>query len=250
MRLKEKIAIITGGGSGIGKATALRFSREGAQVMIADMNEEQGLKTMEMINANGNHAEFLFTDVSKSEDVEQLVKKTVDIFGGLDIMVNNAGISHPENKISNIPIADWKKVVDVCLGGVFHGIKYAVPEMKKNGGGSIVNIASIAGIKGQKLLAAYSAAKGGVIAITKSSALEYGKQNIRVNAIAPGVIDTTILNEWKNTDKWPVLSTANVLGRIGQPEEVANAILFLASNEASFVTGTTLVVDGGTLLGK
>lgn len=116
--------------------------------MIADMNEQQGLKTVEMIKANGVKAEFLFTDVSLSENVEQLVKKTVDNFGRLDITVNNAGISHPENKISNIPITDYKKVVDVCLGGVFYGIKYAVPEMEKNGGGSIVNIASIAGIKG------------------------------------------------------------------------------------------------------
>ena len=248
--MENKKAIITGGGSGIGRAAALRFAKEGAQVMVADVNEDEGQETVTMIEESGGKAAFQYTDVSIPEQVEMLVKKTVEQFGHLDVMVNNAGISQTENKIPNVPIDEWNKVVDICLDGVFHGMKYAIPEMIKTGGGSIINTASVAGIKGQKLLASYTAAKSGVIAITKSTALEFGKHNIRVNAIAPGVIDTAIVSEWRKAEKWPVLSTANALRRIGQPEEVANAMLFLASDEASFVTGTTLVVDGGTLLGR
>lgn len=249
MRLKDKTAIVTGGSSGIGRATALRFSSEGAQVIVVDINEELGNETVQMIKENGGDAVFHRADVSVPEQVESLVKTTIENFGKLDIMVNNAGISHGEKKIIDVPIEDWDNVVDVCLKSVFLGMKYAIPEMLERGG-SIINTASVAGIKGQKLLAGYTAAKSGVIAITKSTALEYGKYNIRVNAIAPGVIDTPITDDWKKTSKWPILSTANALRRIGQPEEVANAMLFLASDESSFVTGTTLVVDGGTLLGR
>lgn len=249
MRLKDKTAIITGGSSGIGRATALRFSLEGAKIMVADINEELGNETVKMIEENGGTAVFKRVDVSIPEQMENLVKTTIENFGKLDIMVNNAGISHGERKIVDVPLEDWDQVVDVTMTSVFLGMKYAIPEMLENGG-SIINTASVAGIKGQKLLAGYTAAKSGVIAITKSTALEYGKHNIRINAIAPGVIETPITDEWKKTPKWPILSTANALRRIGQPEEVANAMLFLASDESSFVTGTTLVVDGGTLLGK
>ncbi|PWA11162.1 short-chain dehydrogenase [Pueribacillus theae] len=249
MRLEGKTAIITGGGSGIGRATAILFVKEGAKVMIADINEETGQETVKLIQDNGGVAEFQKVDVTIPEDIERLVKTTVDSFGKLDIMVNNAGIGHAEAKIPDVPVEDWDRVVDVCMKSVFLGMKYAIPEMLENGG-SIINTASVAGIKGQKLQAGYTAAKNGVIAVTKSTALEFGKHNIRVNAIAPGVIDTAIVTEWKKTKKWPVLSTANALRRIGQPDEVANAMLFLASDEASFITGTTLVVDGGTLLGK
>lgn len=249
MRLENKVAIITGGGSGIGRTTALRFSLEGAQVMVADMNEEMGHETVKLLKENGGNVEFHGTNVAKPTDVEQLVKKTVSTFGKLDIMVNNAGISHGEKLITDVPVEDWEKVVDVCMKGVYLGMKYAIPEMIENGG-SVINTASVAGIKGQKLVAGYTAAKSGVIAITKSTALEFGKHNLRVNAIAPGIIDTPITDDWKKTSKWPVLSTANALRRLGQPEEVADAMLYLASDESSFVTGTTLVVDGGTLLGR
>lgn len=249
MRLKNKTAIITGGSSGIGRAAALRFSLEGAQVVIADINEEVGLETIKEIKDSGGEAQFQKIDVSIPEEVEHLVKTTVKTFGKLDIMINNAGISHGEKKISDVPVEDWDKVVDVSMKSVFLGMKYAAPEMLENGG-SIINTASVAGIKGQKLLAGYTAAKSGVIAITKSTALEYGKHNIRVNAIAPGIVETAITDEWKKSPKWPALSTANALRRLGQPEEVSNAMLFLASDESSFVTGTTLVVDGGTLLGR
>lgn len=250
MRLKNKIAIVTGGGSGIGRATSLRFAQEGAKVMVADLNQEDGLETVNQIKEKGGEAEFQLTDVTKPEDVENLVKTTVEIFGRIDILANNAGISHTEHKIPDVPLQDWQKVVDVCLNGVYYGMKYGIPEMLKTGGGAIINTASIAGIKGQKLLAGYTAAKSGVIAITKSTASEYGRHNIRVNAIAPGIVDTAITTEWKNSHKWEALSTANVMRRIGHPDEVANVMLFLASDESSFITGHTIVVDGGTLLGR
>jgi len=143
---------------------------------------------------------------------------------------------------------EWDRVVDINLKGVFLGIKYAVPEISKSGGGSIINTSSLLGLKGQKYMSAYNASKAGVVVLTKNAALEYGKYNIRVNAIAPGVIDTKIIENWKqNERKWPIISRANALGRIGTPDEVANAVLFLASDEASFITGTTLSVDGGGL---
>ncbi|NRG47132.1 SDR family oxidoreductase [Bacillus sp. CRN 9] len=249
MRLENKTAIITGGGGGIGRAAALKFSIEGAKVMVADYNESAGIETVNIIKAKGGNATFLLTDVTKPSDVESLVAKTVNTFGRLDILLNNAGIAHPENKLVNVEENEWRQVVDVCLNGVYHGLKYAIPVMTETGG-SIINTASVAGIKGQKLLSAYSAAKSGVVSVTQTAAAEYGKYNIRVNAIAPGIIDTSMAGEWKRSHKWEALSTANALRRIGTPDEVANALLFLASDESSFITGTTLVVDGGTLIGR
>lgn len=250
MRLKDKTAIITGGGNGIGRAASLRFAEEGAKIMIADIDEKNSAETVEMIREKGGKAEFFWTDVTVPEDVEQLIQHTVSSFGKLDILLNNAGIAHEESKIPNIEVDTWNKVIDVCLNGVYLGMKYAIPAMLENGGGSIINTASVAGVKGQKLLSAYSAAKSGVISITQTTALEYGKYGIRVNAIAPSIIDTSMALGWKNSHKWPILSTHNALRRIGQPEEVANVQLFLASDESSFITGATILVDGGTTLGK
>ncbi|HET7577814.1 MAG TPA: SDR family NAD(P)-dependent oxidoreductase, partial [Bacillales bacterium] len=190
-------------------------------------------------------AEFVQVDMTQPEQVEQIVLKTVEVFGGLDILFNNAGVGGDEKKLPDIPFEEWRKVVNTNLDGMYLGLKYAIPKMEA--GGSIVNTASIAGIKGQKLIAAYSAAKSGAIAMTKTASTEFGRQNIRINAIAPGIIDTDMVEDWKKTKKWPVMSTANALRRIGRPEEIANAVLFLASDEASFITGETLVVDGGTL---
>jgi NAD(P)-dependent dehydrogenase (short-subunit alcohol dehydrogenase family) len=248
MRLENKTAIITGGASGIGRAAALRFAAEGAQLVIADVNGDGGRETVQLIEQQGGSALFFKTNVSDSKQVRELVSTTVEAYGKLDILFNNAGIGNPDVKSVDLEEEDWDRVIDINLKGVFLGIKHAVPELKKAGGGAIINTSSLLGIKGQKYLAAYNASKAGVILLTKNAALEYGRDNIRVNAIAPGVIDTQIIEGWKSDErKWPIISRANALGRIGTPEEVANAVLFLASDEASFITGATLSVDGGGL---
>ena len=248
MRLTGKVAIVTGGGSGIGRATALRFATEGARVAVADIDSFNGEETLSLIKENGGEAIFVKTDVSDSSQVKELITATTNHFAALHIMFNNAGIGNSEVRSVDLTEEEWDRVVDINLKGVFLGIKYAVPELIKSGGGVIINTSSLLGLKGQKYMSAYNSSKAGVVVLTKNAALEYGKYNIRVNAIAPGVIDTKIIENWKqNERKWPIISSANALGRIGTPEEVANAVLFLASDEASFVTGTTLSVDGGGL---
>ncbi|MFL6562845.1 MAG: SDR family NAD(P)-dependent oxidoreductase, partial [Bacillus sp. (in: firmicutes)] len=169
-------------------------------------------------------------------------------YGALHIMFNNAGVGNSEVRSVDLSEEEWDRVIDINLKGVFLGIKYAVPELIKAGGGAIINTSSLLGLKGQKYVSAYNASKAGVVMLTQNASLEYGKHNIRVNAIAPGVIDTNIIDLWKQDErKWPIISRANALRRIGTPDEVANAVLFLASDEASFITGTTLSVDGGGL---
>lgn len=243
MRLKQKVAIVTGGGSGIGRATAILFAKNGANVVVADVDVDGGEETVRLLDGKGI---FIRTNVANSTEIKRLIQGTIQQFGTIDILVNNAGISNSEVKSIEMAEEEWDRVIDINLKSVFLGIKYAVPEMIKKGSGSIINTASLLGLKGQKYLSAYNASKGGVVILTKNAALEYGKYGIRVNAIAPGVIDTRIIEGWKeNERKWPIISRANALGRIGTPDEVANAILFLASDEASFITGTTLSVDGG-----
>jgi NAD(P)-dependent dehydrogenase (short-subunit alcohol dehydrogenase family) len=248
MRLKDRVAIITGGGNGIGRATALTFAGNGARVVVADVDVQGGEETVRLVEQKGGSAVFIQTNVAKSADIKALVKGALEQFGQIDILVNNAGISNSEVRSMDLDEDEWDRVIDINLKGVYLGIKHAVPEMIKNGSGTIINTASLLGLKGQKYQSAYNASKGGVVILTKNAALEYGKYGIRVNAIAPGVIDTNIIEGWKqNERKWPIISKANALGRIGTPEEVANAILFLASDEASFITGATLSVDGGGL---
>lgn len=245
MRLENKVAIITGAAGAIGRATAIRFAKEGAQIVVADIGEEAGEETANIIKENGGEAIFVQTDVTNPEHVENMVNLAVEQYGKLDILFNNAGVTIEEQKIPDVTLEEWQKVLDINITGVFLGMKYAIPKMES--GSAIVNTASVAGIKGQKLLSAYTASKSGVIALTKAASTEFGRQNIRVNAVAPGVIDTDMIENWRNSSKWPVLSKANALKRIGKPEEIANAVLFLASDEASFITGETLIVDGGTL---
>lgn len=248
MRLEGKVAVITGGAGGIGKAASLLFAKEGAKVAISDVSEERGEAAADLIRGNGGEAIFVRTDVTKEEDVEKLMAAAAEAFGKIDVLFNNAGVGNESVKLADMSLEEWQRVIDINLNGVFIGMKKAIPYMQKNGGGSIVNTASILGLKGKKYVAPYNASKAGVILLTQNAALEYGKQNIRVNAIAPGVIDTPIIDGWKSDErKWPIISKANALGRVGEPEEVAKAAVFLASDDASFITSATLLVDGGTL---
>ncbi|MBE4908968.1 glucose 1-dehydrogenase [Bacillus luteolus] len=248
MKLKNKVAIITGGGGGIGRATAYLFAKEGAEVVVSDVNEGSGQETVNRILEEGGRSSFFKANVADPTEVESLIAYTASNYGGVDILFNNAGIGNSELKIEDLSIEEWDQVIDINLKGVFLGIKYVIPEMRKRGGGSIINTSSLLGFKGKKYMGPYNASKGGVSLHTQNAALEYGKENIRVNAVAPGVIDTPIIDGWKNDErKWPFISKANALGRIGSPDEVATAVLFLASSDASFITGSTIHVDGGGL---
>jgi NAD(P)-dependent dehydrogenase (short-subunit alcohol dehydrogenase family) len=248
MKLQGKVAIVTGGGGGIGRAASILFAQEGAKVAVSDINEESASETVRMVREAGGEAVAITANVASPEEVEQLVEKTVETYGGLDVLFNNAGVGNEEVKLAETSVEEWDRVVDINLKGVFLGMKFGIPHMEKRGGGSIINTSSLLGFKGKKYVGAYNASKGGVILLTKNAALEYGGKNIRVNAVAPGVIDTNIVDGWKSDErKWPIISTANALRRVGQPEEVAKAVLFLASDDASYITGSTIHVDGGGL---
>ena len=244
LRLQDKVAIITGAGSGIGRETALLFAREGAKVVVSDYAPEVGEETVRQIKESGGEAIFIKADVSRADDAERMVRETMEEYGRLDILHNNAGILGKVALVGDTSEADWDKVISVNLKGVFLCSKYAVREMVKGGKGSIVSTASAMGLVGLPGNTAYSAAKGGVIQFTKTMALEYASSNIRVNCICAGGIDTP-MNEslGERVIGWTVRETP--MGRWGRPEEVAQAALYLASDESSFVTGTALVVDGG-----
>lgn len=246
-KISGKVAIITGAASGIGKATAILFAQEGAKVVVADVVDKLGEETVKMIKESGGKAVFVHADVSKAEDVKNMVKTAVDTYGRLDIIFNNAGIEGTTADTANYPENVFDKVIAINLKGVWLGIKYAVPELLKSGGGSIINTSSVAGLIGFAGLSAYNATKGGIIQLTKTAALEYAKQNIRVNCIAPGVIETPMVD--RALKGQPEAKAAFIqiepVGRFGKPEEVAKAALFLASDDSSFVTGTVLTVDGG-----
>lgn len=246
--LENKVAIITGAASGIGAATAKLFAAEGAKVVVSDISEEKGKQVAEEIVKSGGEAIFVAGDASKAADSEQLVKEAVKKFGKLDIAVNNAGIGGASAPTGEYPIDSWQKVIDVNLTGVFYGMRYQLPEMVKAGGGSVVNVASILGSVGFENAPAYVAAKHGVVGLTKASALEYARKNVRVNSIGPGFIYTGLVNEeTMGKEVITVLEQKHALGRLGNSEEVAELILFLASDKASFITGSYFPVDGGYL---
>jgi len=245
MRLQNKIAIITGAGSGIGRGTALAFVREGAKVVVADWSEEGGKETVELIDKEGGEAVFIKTDVSKAVDVEAMVKICIDKFGRIDILVNNAGIVK-FGLLHETPEEDWDAVLDVNLKSIFLASKKVIPEMLKQGQGKIVNVASIAGLVGFDQIGPYCASKGGIIALTREMALEYAKNKINVNSIAPGVIKTAMTKDMLNDPaQKQEFETQTPYPRLGEPEDIAQAAVYLASNESDFVTGHTLVVDGG-----
>jgi NAD(P)-dependent dehydrogenase (short-subunit alcohol dehydrogenase family) len=242
MRLAGKVAVITGAASGIGRATAMRFAKEGARVVVADVNAEGGEATVTSIQATGGEAHFIRTDVAQEADLAQAIDAAVSGFGGLDILYNNAYWTDARTALETSP-DNWQKTLDVTLRAVMVGSNLATPHLRARGGGVILNTASVHSIVGFPGYAAYQAAKGGVLALTRALALELAPQ-IRVVAILPGAIDTPAMRISGDLDIDDFVKEVP-LGRVGKPEEIANAALFLASDEASYVTGTAFVVDGG-----
>jgi 3-oxoacyl-[acyl-carrier protein] reductase len=249
MRLSNKVAMITGSGSGIGRASAILFSKEGAKITIADIDEKGGQQTVDIIKQKKGDAIFIHTDVSKANDVERMMKITLEQYGKLDILFNNAGIGMPFMPIEDVKEDFWDRIMEINVKGIFLGCKYAVPFMKRQGGGVIINTASISGVRPRPGLSAYSASKGAAILLTKALAIELAPFKIRVNCINPVVVDTPFLEKNISASqleeaKKAMLSTIP-LGRLGQPEDIARGALYLASDESSMVTGLSLNVDGG-----
>lgn len=249
MRLTDKVAIITGAGAGIGRATALLFAKEGARVVVADLDPKGGAETVDLIKKDGGEATLALTDVSKASDVQNMVKTTLDTYGRLDILVNNAGI-FAEGSVVETTEADWHRLLRVNLTGVFLCMKYCIPAMIQGGGGAIVNVGSEAGLVGIGNQVTYNVSKSGVIALTRSTALDFAADNVRVNCLCPGRTLTPLVEKVIAESEDPeatrrILSEDRPLKRMGKPAEIAAGILFLASDEAPYAIGTILSIDGG-----
>lgn len=242
-----KVALVTGGGSGIGESIAMLYGIQGAKVVVADMNEAGGNTVVANIKTNGGEAIFVNTDVSNPTECEQLVKTTVATYGRLDMAFNNAGIGGEPNAIADMSIEGWQKVIAVNLNSVFYCMKYQIGQMlTQETGGAIVNMASILGAVGFATAAGYVAAKHGVVGLTQNAALEYSAKGIRINTVAPGFIETPLLKDMDGPTK-DFLAQQHPIGRLGKPEEVAELVCWLTSIKASFVTGGYYPVDGGYL---
>jgi len=253
MRLHGKVCIITGAGSGLGKGIALVFAREGSRVVIAEIQEEPGQATAQQIKAEGGEALFLRTDITRASEVEKMVEGTVKAYGRIDILVNNAGINPSRTPVHETSEEAWDQTLAVNLKGAFLCSKYVLPAMIKQGGGSIIHVASVVGGLGCSDRAAYSASKGGMIALARNMAVDYARYNIRVNSLSPGFVETDLtriyFNKMRETDpkKLERIVAHHPMGRLGKPEDEAYAALFLASDESPWVTGLDLAVDGGFL---
>jgi len=253
MRLKDKVALITGGTSGIGSATAIRFAKEGAKVVITGRNAKRGEQVVQEIVANGGDAMFVRSDVCLADDCRNAVDCTLERFGKIDILFNNAGVFHPKT-IPDCTEEEWDETIDSSLKGAFLMSKYALPSMIERGSGSIIHTSSGWGILGGDKAAAYCAAKGGLIVMAKAMAIDHGPHGIRVNCVCPGDVLTPMLHDdaekrGMTWDDYAAGGADRPLGRIGTVDEIADAVLFLASDESSFVTGESLVVDGGGVAG-
>ena len=253
MQLEGKAALITGGGAGIGRATALLFAREGAAVAVVDLDEPRAVAVARQIEGEGRQAIAVQCDVSQANECRRAVQETVTAFGGLDILFNNAGIIRRAS-VLEISEEDWDRAMAVNVKSIYLMSKYAIPVMEEAGGGAIVNTGSGWGLTGGRNAVSYCASKGAVVNMTKAMALDHAAQQIRVNCVCPGDTDTGMLRSeaqqlGASTEAFLVEAADRPLGRIGQPEDIAQAVLYLASEASSFVTGTTLVVDGGGLAG-
>jgi NAD(P)-dependent dehydrogenase (short-subunit alcohol dehydrogenase family) len=245
----DQVALVTGGSSGIGRASAIAFAREGAKVVIASRREAESQETLQLIREAGSEGLFVKTDVSQEGDITALVDKITATFGRLDYAFNNAGIEGaPPVFLAENTLENYQNLFDINVKGVFLSMKYQIPQMLKNGGGAIVNNASVAGLVGFPGMSLYVAAKHAVMGLTRSAALEYAKPGIRINAVSPGGIQTDMVNRFVGegeTEARQYLASLHPLGRLGNPEEIAEAVIWLCSSKASFVTGQSLTVDGG-----
>jgi NAD(P)-dependent dehydrogenase (short-subunit alcohol dehydrogenase family) len=245
-RFAGKSVLITGGGSGIGRATALAFAAEGANLVVGDVNPAEGDAVVAQAKAKGANAVFMHADVSNAADCAALVSRAVSDYGRLDVAFNNAGINIRVANIADIEEPEWQRILAVNVTGVYLSMKYQIPAMLRTGGGAIVNTASVGGVIGTAGVAPYCATKHAVIGLTKSAALEYIKDGIRINAICPGATRTAMLEEWfKNPEVEKAVTAQSPIGRIAEPQEMASVVLFLASADASFVVGAALTADGG-----
>ena len=245
--LENKVGIVTGAGQGIGRAIASRCAAEGASVVVADFNQEMGEQTVELIRAAGGEATFAFGDVSDEASVKVMIETVITTYGRLDIACNSAALSRGSGPIHEYSREVFDQTLEMCLTNTWLCMKYEIPAMLANGGGAIVNISSNASLRGQAYNTAYAAAKSGVNLLTKSSAAEYGSQGIRINAVSPGVIRTPGVEKYfeEQPEMAEGLKRAAVMNRLGEPEEIAEAVVFLCSDRASFITGQLLSVDGG-----
>lgn len=251
----KKTAIVTGAGGGIGRATAMMLASQGAQVVVSDVQENQGNETVEQIKNEGGRCIFIKTDVSNSQDVQEMIRQTVNTFGGLNYLVNNAGVGGPNALAADHTEDNWNRIISINLTGAWLCMKYAIPQMLNQGGGVIVNVASVTGLTGLSHVSAYTAAKHGVIGLTKSAALEYAPQGIRVVAVCPGFVRTSMMDQAaeksgvSQNDFYNALSGFAAMQRVAIPEEIAQGIVWLCSDAASFITGSSLTIDGGWVSG-
>jgi NAD(P)-dependent dehydrogenase (short-subunit alcohol dehydrogenase family) len=247
MDLKNKVALVTGAGSGIGEAVALLFAKHGAKLVLTDVDMAGCERVAAAVKAAGSEAVTVRNDVSVAAECEAAVAAAMKAYGRLDVAVNNAGIGGPAAPTGEYPLDGWEKVIGVNLNGVFYGMRYQIPAMLKSSGGSIINIASILGQVGFAYSSAYVAAKHGVVGLTKNAAMEYATQGIRVNSVGPGFIRTPLLDKHLTEEQLAGIAAMHPIGRLGRSEEVAEMVVWLASDKASFVTGSYHAVDGGYL---
>jgi NAD(P)-dependent dehydrogenase (short-subunit alcohol dehydrogenase family) len=248
MRLKDKVALITGAGSGIGRETALLFAGEGARVVVVDVNDQAGAETVARVQAAGGQAAYVHADVAKPAEAEGMIRFAEEQFGKLDVLFNNAGISHAhDDDAINTELEVWDLTFEINVKGVFLGCKYGIPALRRAGGGSIINTASFVALLGAATpQLAYTASKGAVLSMTRELAVIHARENIRVNALCPGPLNTELLMKYLNTPEKKQRRLVHIpMGRFGEAKEIAYAALYLASDEASFVTGTEFMVDGG-----